>query len=63
LSLPKPFDVAGVPHILIHRLREPAKTGIQRWLQHQGDTPKAFEGASLGAIPEARFLEFLETAL
>jgi hypothetical protein len=63
LSLPKPVMLDGAPHLLIHRLREPARSGLLRWLQRQGETPKAVPGASQGAIAEARFLHFLETAL
>lgn len=63
LRLPKSAEIDGEPHILVHRVHEPARTGLLRWLRRINETPMETAGTKEGAVPEKRFLQFLREAL
>ncbi|MER2538715.1 MAG: hypothetical protein ABTQ26_05695 [Azonexus sp.] len=60
---PPPVTVDGLPHIQVHQLLEPARTGFQVWLTWSGKSTVEYSGAPLGVAPEALYSEFLRTAI
>lgn len=63
LCAPEPVDVDGVPHIRIHELVEPARTGFRTWLSWFSEPASAHPDAPLGVAPEALYVKFLSTAI
>lgn len=63
LQIPKSREIDGEPMVVIHRLREPARTGFLRWLHKAGRPVKEVAGARDGAASEALFLKFLQEAV
>jgi hypothetical protein len=63
LYVPLPIEHEGASYVLLDTLKEPAATGVRRWMLREGikaATIPAFEG---DCITEAQFVRFLEKAV
>lgn len=58
-----PAMVDGKPYVMIHLVREPARTGFLRWLHRSSEPPLAYDGARDGIAPEPMFTKFLQVAV
>lgn len=63
LSTPKGKVIDGKEYLLIHQLKEPARTGLVRWLYHQKRPPTVTPQAPEGLVEYAIFTEFLDKAV
>jgi hypothetical protein len=63
LQAPKGKMIDGKECLLIHQLKDPAKTGLVRWLHHQRRPPIPNAAAPEGIVEYATFHEFLEKAV
>lgn len=61
LQMPRTEVIAGVKHVPIHRLKEPARTGFLRWLHAAGRAPIAHPDARLGIALDKDFQKFLKS--
>jgi hypothetical protein len=63
LQAPKGKMIDGKECLLIHQLKEPARTGLVRWLYHRKTPPALSPTAPEGIVEYATFHEFLEKAV
>lgn len=63
LCAPPAVIVDDVPHIQVHQLVEPARTGFRAWLQWFSEPATEYPGAPLGIAPEAMYVKFLSSAI
>lgn len=63
VRVPPKIELAGLVHVPIHRLVEPAKTGFVSWLHFNGAPPLEYAGAPLGIAPETLYKRFLDEAI
>jgi hypothetical protein len=63
LSSPKGKIIDGKQYLLIHQLKEPARTGLVRWLYHQRRPPTPTAAAPEGLVDYETFYEFLGKAV
>jgi hypothetical protein len=61
--LPIAYEVDGRPHVLIHRIEEPGRTGFLRWLTRNRHPVLTVPDARDGAAPEASYFRFLKEAV
>jgi hypothetical protein len=63
LSTPKGKAIDGKEYLQIHQLKEPARTGLVRWLYHHKRPPTPTASAPEGLVDYATFHEFLGKAV
>jgi hypothetical protein len=63
VALPMMQMIDGKPHVVIHNLAEPARTGFTRWLYDHESPPTAYAGTPEGIAPEAQFVKFMNEAI
>ena len=63
LATPKGRMIDGKESLLIHQLREPARTGLVRWLYRKHTPPVPKPNAPEGIVDYATFDEFLKRAV
>lgn len=59
LCVPSPIHVGGIEYVPVHRLVEPAKTGLLRWLTHIGASVTPHSSTVQGLVPVPLYLRFL----
>jgi hypothetical protein len=63
LNIPTTRDVDGQQYVAIHKLIEPARTGLLRWLSENKKSPLAHPTAPEGLAHWNTFQEFLSKAI
>jgi hypothetical protein len=63
LVFPKSKQIDGIEYVAIHQIKEPARTGIIRWLYQQNRAPIPELGAPEGRVDFPTFNEFLTRAV
>jgi hypothetical protein len=63
LCVPQPVIMDGEKYVPVHRLVEPARTGLVLWLAKYGEQPLAHEDAPQGLVPGDRYSLFLSEAV
>jgi hypothetical protein len=63
LRIPRGRKINEIEYVDVAKLKEPARTGLVRWLYEHHETPMAHPHAGEGLVPYERFMEFLEKAV
>jgi hypothetical protein len=63
VALPAMQMIGDKPHVVIHNLAEPARTGFTRWLYDRESPPTDHAGTPEGIAPEALFVKFMNEAI
>lgn len=63
LYMPLPLEQAGQVVVALDTVREPARTGLQRWMLNKGVATVPADGLSSPCIREADYVRFLQKAV
>ncbi len=63
LYMPIPFEEEGEVVIAVDTVREPARTGLYRWMLSKGVSPFLVPDISGASIAEADYVRFLKKAV